>query len=76
MMAFIRRIFSGNVYYETAIFGASFVLIAIWGIVSVVLLTVSCHPSRSLIAEANAVCPANVGLFLSQLYQCSQLTNR
>lgn len=62
VLAFTRRIFSGDIYKENIFFAVAYVLVAVYGICSVLLSSAGCHPALALMLGVDAVCDANVGV--------------
>ncbi|QIW95586.1 hypothetical protein AMS68_001104 [Peltaster fructicola] len=59
VLAFARRIFSGNIYFEKPIFGAALAMSIIWGVLAATLSSAGCTPVQVLTAQQDAVCPSN-----------------
>jgi len=60
ILVFTRRIFAGDIYKENIIFGISYGVCILYGILGILLSSAGCRPEQALVASVNAVCDANV----------------
>ncbi len=68
MVAFTRRIFSGNLYGESVACWIAFVATGGFGVVALLVSAAGCHPSQSLSGGSSELCRNQVGLILAQRY--------
>ncbi len=66
MVAFTRRIFSGNLYGESLACWIAFVATGGYGVVALLVSAVDCHPSQALSSGSSELCRKQVGLILVQ----------
>ncbi|EME48539.1 hypothetical protein DOTSEDRAFT_118977 [Dothistroma septosporum NZE10] len=59
ILAFTRRIFTGDIYRENVLFGVAYVLTVIYGLAAVLLSSAGCRPGHALVASVDAVCNSN-----------------
>ncbi|KAK0786560.1 hypothetical protein LTS02_012923 [Friedmanniomyces endolithicus] len=64
MVAFTRRIFSGNLYGESLACWIAFVATGGYGVVALLVSAVDCHPSQALSSGSSELCRKQVGLIL------------